>query len=178
MCRYINTILYPGSCSGQQAAAVRCLPQSRSACGAGAAAALGSCYNVVDTPRTFPDAQAECQKLGGSLLEVAGPLENTVVGMLVERRGAGGGQQQLYWTGGVINVITALGPGSRVRFWHGSQQPMLFSNNISLGPELDRPVGVALSRLLLAAAPQPKWTTVDFDTPLPFICKSKNIFSA
>ena len=111
-----SCLVTPGGgagCPAQNMVSVLCKPESRSACGPGATAMLGSCYKVFQGAKTFPDAQEECQKYSANLLEISDKLENLLVGTLIEKNG----QKSLsFWTGGVVNEIL----NSKFKIWHGS----------------------------------------------------------
>ena len=153
-------------CSRDNVMGVLCRPESKSACGPGAYAMLGSCYSLNKERRTFTEAQADCQRSGGSLLEITSSQENIMVGMIIENFGAAI-REENYWTGGIVNEVL----GKKLKIWHGSQKPFDFDNNMDIdqNKHFTEPQGIIIKpdRKLR----QPKWVTAYTDSKFPFICK-------
>ena len=94
-----------GGCGSGDVVSVQCRPQSRSACShPQAVAMLGSCYILNTDSRSFPEAQQQCQRLSGNLVEISSPTENIMVNRMVRSRAKASETQ--FWTGGVINQVT------------------------------------------------------------------------
>jgi hypothetical protein len=151
-------------CTRDSVAAVVCEPESRSACGQGATAFLGSCYKVLQTPETFVGAIQQCSKLkiGSSPVEITSSLENRLVNRLLEVEGKSSAS---FWTGGVVNRVL----GMNQKFWHGSQTQIEFDNNLDENSAKEEPKGIVVQKDPKAqTAP---WAVESFDKRNSFVCE-------
>ena len=153
----------PGTqCPLQNRVSVLCKPESKSACGPGATAFLGSCYKIHQDTKIFPEAQQECQKSAANLVEITSELENLLVGTLVEKTST---EYKSFWTGGVVNEILH----SKFKIWHGSQKQITFDNHLDVSGAADKPKGIVFKGA--ANSKSPAWEIEDFDSAHAFICK-------
>eukprot|EP00092_Neocalanus_flemingeri_P035176 GFUD01038280.1.p1 GENE.GFUD01038280.1~~GFUD01038280.1.p1 ORF type:complete len:1087 (+),score=284.35 GFUD01038280.1:432-3692(+) len=155
-------VIYGEGCKALNVVSVLCRPESKSACGPGAVAMLGSCYQVFEDVKSFPDAQQECQKLSANLLEISDELENVLVGTLVTKTAQ---NSNSFWTGGVVNEILS----SKFKIWHGSQKQITFDNNLDVTKASEKPKGVVFKST--PSFKSPIWETEDFETLHAYICK-------
>jgi len=149
-------------CPLQNQVSVVCKPESKSACGPGATAFLGSCYKIYQDVKIFPEAQQECQKSAANLVEITSELENLLIRRLVEMTTA---ESKSFWTGGVVNQIL----NSKFKIWHGSQKLITFDNDLDLSGATDKPKGIVFKGA--ANLKFPVWEMKDFDSAHAFICK-------
>jgi len=151
-------------CTTDSVAAVVCEPESRSACGQGATAFLGSCYKVLPIPETFVGAYQQCSKLkiGSSLVEITSSLENRLVSRLLE---VGGQSSASFWTGGVVNRVL----DRNQKFWHGSQSQIEFDNNLDERSAKEQPKGIVVQKD--AKALSAPWAVEAFDKRNSFVCE-------
>ena len=152
-------------CSPAQVLSLICRPDAKSGCGPNSTAMLGHCYRVFQDEKTFPEAQTECQKISANLVEILSEKENLLLSSLVEKSPSHR-PTTTYWTGGVISEIA----GAKFTHWHGSQNKIVFHNNIDKNGATEKPHGISFQTQKLSK--YPGWRTEDMDTRLPFICQN------
>ena len=125
-------------CSQDKVLSLICRPEAKSGCGPQSTAMLGHCYRIFQEKRTFPEAQAECQKISANLVEILSQKENLLLSSLVEKSSSHR-DSTTYWTGGVISQIA----GQKFTIWHGSQNKILFDNQIDKNGATEKPHGIS-----------------------------------
>ena len=152
------------TCHRDNVLSVICRPESKSACGPQSTAMFGHCYRIFPEGRTFPEAQAECQKISANLVEILSQKENILVSSMIQKT-TNYPDLSRFWTGGVVSEIA----NAKFMIWHGSQNKIEFDNQVDKNKATEKPHGISLQTNLQERFPT--WKTVDFDTKLPFICQ-------